>query len=133
MDNALLILNAGSSSLKFAVYEADAVGTLQAGYRGVVEEIGRHGRFQVFHAPDAGGLTDHAVAAADHEEALQRLLDWLETRHPGLLGVSGLSGDVRVVMASAGDIPTEEALAATLLLRKHFPGLKVRFVNVVGL
>lgn len=69
MDNALLVLNAGSSSLKFAVYGADAAGSLHAGYRGVVEEIGRRGRFRVFHAPDAGGLTDHAVAAADHEEA----------------------------------------------------------------
>ena len=38
-----------------------------------------------------------------------------------------------VVMASAGDIPTKEALAATALLREHFPQLKVRFVNVVDL
>jgi xylulose-5-phosphate/fructose-6-phosphate phosphoketolase len=38
-----------------------------------------------------------------------------------------------VVMASAGDIPTKEALAATVLLREHFPDLKVRFVNVVDL
>lgn len=38
-----------------------------------------------------------------------------------------------LVMASAGDIPTKEALAATLLLREHFPQLKIRFVNVVDL
>lgn len=38
-----------------------------------------------------------------------------------------------VVMASAGDIPTKEALAAVVLLRKHFPTLKIRFVNVVDL
>jgi xylulose-5-phosphate/fructose-6-phosphate phosphoketolase len=38
-----------------------------------------------------------------------------------------------VVMASAGDIPTREALAAVALLREHFPNLKVRFVNVVDL
>lgn len=38
-----------------------------------------------------------------------------------------------LVMASAGDIPTREALAATVLLREHFPNLKVRFVNVVDL
>jgi xylulose-5-phosphate/fructose-6-phosphate phosphoketolase len=38
-----------------------------------------------------------------------------------------------VVMASAGDIPTKEALAATVLLREHFPELKIRFVNVVDL
>lgn len=84
MDTALLILNAGSSSLKFAVYQADVAGDLQAAYRGVVEDIGRNGRFRVFHPAAAGGLIDQAVAAADHEQALQRLLDWLETRHPGL-------------------------------------------------
>ncbi len=38
-----------------------------------------------------------------------------------------------VVMASAGDIPTLEALAATVLLREEFPDLKIRFVNVVDL
>ena len=43
------------------------------------------------------------------------------------------SGEPDVVMASAGDIPTQEALAATALLRKEFPDLKIRFINVVDL
>ena len=38
-----------------------------------------------------------------------------------------------VVMASAGDIPTKEALAAIIMLREYFPSLKIRFVNVVDL
>jgi xylulose-5-phosphate/fructose-6-phosphate phosphoketolase len=38
-----------------------------------------------------------------------------------------------VVVASAGDILTEEALAAVAILRQHFPDLKIRFVNVVDL
>jgi xylulose-5-phosphate/fructose-6-phosphate phosphoketolase len=38
-----------------------------------------------------------------------------------------------VVMASCGDISTQEALAAVCLLREHFPDLKIRFVNVVDL
>ncbi|HZO51716.1 MAG TPA: phosphoketolase family protein, partial [Bryobacteraceae bacterium] len=38
-----------------------------------------------------------------------------------------------LIMASAGDIPTMEALAAVVLLRQEFPELKVRFVNVVDL
>ena len=38
-----------------------------------------------------------------------------------------------VVMASCGDVPTKEALAAVMLLREHFPDLKIRFVNVVDL
>jgi xylulose-5-phosphate/fructose-6-phosphate phosphoketolase len=38
-----------------------------------------------------------------------------------------------VVFAAAGDIPTQEALAATTLLRERFPDLKIRFINVVDL
>jgi xylulose-5-phosphate/fructose-6-phosphate phosphoketolase len=38
-----------------------------------------------------------------------------------------------VVMASAGDVVTAEALAATAILRERFPDLKIRFVNVVDL
>lgn len=38
-----------------------------------------------------------------------------------------------VVMASCGDVSTQEALAATALLRHYLPDLKIRFVNVVDL
>jgi xylulose-5-phosphate/fructose-6-phosphate phosphoketolase len=38
-----------------------------------------------------------------------------------------------LVMASAGDIPTQETLAAIVLLREQFPDLKIRYVNVVDL
>ncbi|MEL6911384.1 MAG: phosphoketolase family protein [Cyanobacteria bacterium J06598_4] len=38
-----------------------------------------------------------------------------------------------VIMACCGDIPTMESLAATAILRKEFPELKVRFINVVDL
>ena len=38
-----------------------------------------------------------------------------------------------VVMASCGDVATQEALAATAILRERLPELKVRFVNIVDL
>jgi xylulose-5-phosphate/fructose-6-phosphate phosphoketolase len=38
-----------------------------------------------------------------------------------------------VVMACAGDVPTLETLAAVSILRKAFPDLKIRVVNVVDL
>jgi xylulose-5-phosphate/fructose-6-phosphate phosphoketolase len=38
-----------------------------------------------------------------------------------------------LVIASCGDVPTLEALAAVSLLRHHLPGLKIRFINVVDL
>jgi xylulose-5-phosphate/fructose-6-phosphate phosphoketolase len=42
-------------------------------------------------------------------------------------------GDPDVVIASCGDVPTLEALAAVDVLRRELPSLKVRFVNVVDL
>ena len=41
--------------------------------------------------------------------------------------------DPDVVIASCGDVATQEALAATAILRDRLPDLKVRFVNVVDL
>ncbi len=41
--------------------------------------------------------------------------------------------DPDVVMACAGDIATMESLVAVAILRKRFPDLKIRFVNVVDL
>ncbi len=38
-----------------------------------------------------------------------------------------------VVLACAGDVPTREILATVMLLREHFPQLRVRVVNVVDL
>jgi xylulose-5-phosphate/fructose-6-phosphate phosphoketolase len=50
--------------------------------------------------------------------------DWACTDH---------DGEPDVVMASAGDIPTQETLAAIVLLREAFADLKIRYVNVVDL
>ena len=40
-------------------------------------------------------------------------------------------GEPDIVMACAGDVPTEETLAAAWLLQRHVPGLRVRVVNVM--
>jgi xylulose-5-phosphate/fructose-6-phosphate phosphoketolase len=42
-------------------------------------------------------------------------------------------GQPDIVMASCGDVPTMESLAATALLRQHLPEVKTRFVNVADL
>lgn len=42
-------------------------------------------------------------------------------------------GDPDVVMACAGDIPTQETLAAVSIFRKYLPSLKIRVINVVDL
>jgi xylulose-5-phosphate/fructose-6-phosphate phosphoketolase len=46
---------------------------------------------------------------------------------------SDRDGEPDVVMACAGDVPTLETLAAVDLLRRFFPELRVRVVNVVDL
>jgi xylulose-5-phosphate/fructose-6-phosphate phosphoketolase len=51
--------------------------------------------------------------------------DWASNVEPGQ--------QPDLVMAASGDVPTQEALAATQLLREWTPELKVRFVNVVDL
>jgi len=42
-------------------------------------------------------------------------------------------GEPDIVMASCGDTPTLEVLAAVSILREHLPDLKIRVVNVVDL
>jgi len=42
-------------------------------------------------------------------------------------------GEPDIVMASCGDTPTLESLAAVSILREHLPELKIRVVNVVDL
>ncbi len=83
MDDALLILNAGSSSLKFAVYRVGAEERLAAVYRGIVEEIGAAARMRIGLAPHAAERIDAPVAAADHAAAMRVLLDWLKPRLDG--------------------------------------------------
>ena len=46
---------------------------------------------------------------------------------------STAKGEPDVVLACAGDIPTQEALAAADILRRELPELAVRLVNVVDL
>ncbi len=46
---------------------------------------------------------------------------------------SNQPGQPDIVLACAGDIPTQETIAAAWMLRQSMPGLKVRVVNVVDL
>jgi len=65
-------------------------------------------------------------AAVAHCEAGVGIWHWASNVAVG-------DGEPDVVMASAGDVPTLETLAAISILRRHLPELKVRMVNVVDL
>jgi acetate kinase len=86
MTDAILVLNAGSSSLKFAVYPA-ASGEPTAILRGKIAGIGTA---PVFSARDARGqaLPPEAAMPLDcdrgHDALIPDLLDWLETHRGGV-------------------------------------------------
>ena len=105
---------------------------------------------RIYLPPDANSLlsvADHClrsvnyvnVIVADKKEHLQYLdMDAAIAHCTKGIGIwswasndQGVEPDV--VMASCGDVPTTESLAATALLRQHLPDAKVRFVNVVDL
>jgi xylulose-5-phosphate/fructose-6-phosphate phosphoketolase len=67
------------------------------------------------------------AAARAHAAAGASIWEWAGTERPE----QGAQPDV--VLACAGDVPTEETLAAAWLLRRHVPYLQVRVVNVMDL
>ncbi len=105
---------------------------------------------RVYLPPDANCLlsvTDHClrsrhyvnvIVAGKHPE-----LQWLDMNAAIAHCAQGIGiwpwastdrdNDPDVVMACAGDVPTQETLAAVDLLRRHFPELKIRVINVVDL
>lgn len=84
MTDLILVINAGSSSLKFSVYEASK--DLDTAYRGQIDGIGTHPRFRV---RDAEGriITDETwLPVADgqgHALAFSALGKWLQQQIKG--------------------------------------------------
>ncbi|MGQ7297390.1 phosphoketolase family protein [Quadrisphaera sp. KR29] len=105
---------------------------------------------RVYLPPDANTLLstmDHVLRSEHYVNVVvagkQQALDYLTmdeavahcTRGLGRWAWASSDDGVEpdVVIACAGDIPTQEALAATAILRRRLPDLRVRFVNVVDL
>ncbi|MFD2690143.1 phosphoketolase [Streptomyces phyllanthi] len=106
---------------------------------------------RVYLPPDANTLlsvTEHVLSTRDYVNVVvagkQPCFDWLSmeqarahcARGVGVWEWAG-SGDgdrePDVVLACAGDVPTQEVLAASDLLRRQLPELAVRVVNVVDM
>jgi xylulose-5-phosphate/fructose-6-phosphate phosphoketolase len=71
--------------------------------------------------------------AAEHCAAGASVWDWAGTESVPGEGSAGRPDEPDVVLAAAGDVPTQEILAAAQLLRRYVPYLRVRVVNVVDL
>ncbi|MBO1415287.1 phosphoketolase [Streptomyces sp. FH025] len=106
---------------------------------------------RVYFPPDTNTLlatADHVLRSRDLVNVVvagkQPCSDWLTldeardhcARGAGIWEWAGTDDGARepdVVLACAGDVPTQEVLAAADLLRRHLPDLRVRVVNVVDL
>ena len=105
---------------------------------------------RVYLPPDANSLlsvADHCLRSANYINVIvadkQVHLQYLDidaaiahcTKGAGIWSWASNDENAEpdIVMASCGDVPTMESLAATALLRQHLPDVKVRFVNVVDL
>ncbi len=72
----ILTINGGSSSIKFALYEA--VKPLKRGLHGTIDRIGLSGTNLTFNEPTKKEPQRRKLAAADHKSAANDLIDWLE-------------------------------------------------------
>ncbi|HEX4263691.1 MAG TPA: phosphoketolase family protein [Verrucomicrobiae bacterium] len=105
---------------------------------------------RVYLPPDANTLlsvTDHCLRSRNYVNVIvagkQPAPQWLDMdaaiKHcTAGIGIWEWASNDRgeepdVVMGCAGDVPTLETLAAVGLLRRHFPELKIRVINVVDL
>ena len=86
-DTGVLVLNAGSSSLKFAVFQVtDSADDFVVALRGQISGIGSVPAFRAWIGTEAGaGSTSEAVGEIDsHQGAIAYALNWIERHADGL-------------------------------------------------
>jgi acetate kinase len=74
----ILTINGGSSSIKFALYEA--VKPLKRGLYGKVDRISLSGTNLKFHEADGKTEPSRKLTTTDHKSAANELIDWLEKK-----------------------------------------------------
>ena len=89
MDDFAVVLNAGSSSLKFSIYHRQAAASWRMASRGQIEGIGTSPRLAVKDG-DGGLLADERLDSTvrDGRTALDALAAWLRSRYPGARAVA---------------------------------------------
>jgi len=75
----ILTINGGSSSIKFALYQAG--GPLKRGLYGKVDLIGLSGTTLTFDDPATNRQDSRKLPASDHKSAATLLIDWLEEQN----------------------------------------------------
>jgi xylulose-5-phosphate/fructose-6-phosphate phosphoketolase len=105
---------------------------------------------RIYYPPDANTLLsvfDHCLRSRNYVNVVtcgkQLQVQWLDMERAIAHCTQGASvwefasnddgGEPDIVLGCAGDVPTLETCAASWLLQKHVPGIRVRVVNVVDL
>jgi acetate kinase len=104
MSDHVLVINAGSSSLKYSLVDAKSG---EAAATGLVERIGEDQSHHVHHGPDGDSEDDQAVP--DHEAALEAAVRAFETHGPAL-------GDVDIVAVGHRVVHGGDRFAAPALV-----------------
>lgn len=84
MKKGLLTFNAGSSSLKFALYELSEAGSPSLTYRGALDGIGGRTQFKVKTAAGDSLEQRELAQGTNHQQALSAVLEWLESNRNGI-------------------------------------------------
>ncbi len=71
----IAVFNAGSSSLKFSIYQGESV--VCQGLVDRLESKGAGGSRATIRGAQGASLFDGPISAKDHEQALEWLFDWL--------------------------------------------------------
>jgi acetate kinase len=85
----ILVVNAGSSSVKFSLFELLPDASLRASAHGQVEKIGASAQIRIV-GPDRTVVKDTPVSAADHEAAVHAIHDWLMGHMAGEATLGGV-------------------------------------------
>jgi acetate kinase len=143
MSDAILVLNAGSSSIKFSLFE----GHVRPGAKGLIcdgelEGIGHRAHFLAKDAAGKSLVDQHLAEATTHEDALATLLNWVQHQftnnrliaagHRVVHGGPALAAPVRIDSSVIDELrrliplaPLHQShnLAAITAIAKLYPGL----------
>jgi acetate kinase len=116
IDRTLLAVNGGSSSIRFALYSADAA--MRRVLDGKVERIGVAGTQLAFNDRIAAKSGSRRIASGDFASAVRFLMDWLE-KQPAFSSVRGAGH--RVVHGMARTEPARVTRGLIRELRRTAP------------
>lgn len=105
----VLAVNAGSSSIKFALFEAGAA--LRRILHGGIERIGLPASVLRVHGPDAADNLARPVAAPDHAAAAEIALDWIKQR----IGPDALAAVGHRVVHGGPDYSRPQRITAAMI------------------